>query len=291
MHTFLKIKSAQFQNEQTPNLLSHMRTAHIFISLFTVLGFLLTGCASTKNTTYFQNVGDSIYRSPEAIALSHYSDPLIHPNDILQISVQTIDPQSTTSMGTQSSSSFAVGGGAVGMASAQAIQGYMVDKEGYIELPLVGKIKVGGMTTDAARDAIKKKATIYYKDPVVNVRWANFYISVLGEVNRPSQYIIPNEKINLLEAIAMAGDLTIFGKRDNVMLIREENGEKKAIRFDLRSTDIFQNPYFYLRQGDVIYVQANKTKVAASDARMIRTVAIITSVSSLLVAVIYRLGK
>src|SRR5690606_37840104 len=116
-------------------------------------------------------------------------------------------------------------------------------------------------------------------------------VSVLGEVHRPSQYIIPNEKASILDAIAMAGDLTIYGRRDNVMLIREVNGGKKVSRFDLRSADIYQNPYFYLRQGDVIYVEANKAKVAASDARMLRSVAIMTSLASLLVAVIYRLGR
>ena len=168
--------------------------------------------------------------------------------------------------------------------------GYMVDKAGNIELPMVGMVKVGGLTTTGAKEAIRKKADKYYKDPVVNVRLANFYVSVLGEVNRPAQYIIPNEKASVLDAIAMAGDLTIHGRRDNIMLIRDENGNKKATRFDLRSSDLYQNPYFYLRQGDVIYVEANKAKVAASDARMLRTVAIMTSVASLLVAVIYRLN-
>lgn len=267
-----------------------MRTTFSFLPILAAFGILLTGCASTKNTTYFQNVSDSIYRSSEPISLSGYTDPIIRPNDILQISVQTIDPQSTASMGTQSTSTYAIQGGSA-VSGGQMIQGYLVDKNGNVELPLVGKIKIGGLSTEKAREAISEKAKVYYKDPVVNVRLANFYISVLGEVTRPSQYVIPNEKVTILDAIAMAGDLTIYGKRDNVMLIREENGEKKAIRFDLRSSTLFQNPYFYLRQGDVLYVEANKAKVAASDARMLRTVGIITSVASLIVAVIYRLGR
>ncbi len=267
-----------------------MRKTSYFFSTIAVFGLLLGSCASTKNTTYFQNVSDSIYRAAEPIALSGYTDPLIQPNDVLQISVQTIDPKSTLSMGTQATSTFAVQGSSAAD-GGRAIQGYLVDKNGNVELPLVGKIKVGGLSTDKAREAISEKAKIYYKDPVVNVRMANFYVSVLGEVARPSQYIIPNEKATILDAIAMAGDLTIYGKRDNILLIREINGEKKAIRFDLRTKSLFQNPYFYLRQGDVLYVEANKAKVAASDARMLRTVGIVTSVASLIVAVIYRLGR
>src|SRR5690606_34148199 len=233
-----------------PQQQTTMRKTSYFFSTLAVLGLLRGSCASTKNTTYFQNVSDSIYRAAEPIALSGYSDPLIQPNDVLQISVQTIDPKSTLSMGTQATSTFAVQGSSAATGGGQAIQGYLVDKNGNVELPLVGKIKVGGLSTEKAREAISEKAKIYYKDPVVNVRMANFYVSVLGEVARPSQYIIPNEKASILDAIAMAGDLTIYGKRENVMLIREINGEKKAIRFDLRTKDMFQNPYFYLRQGD-----------------------------------------
>jgi len=251
---------------------------------------LLSACANTKNTTYFQDISDSLQRHSQQVAVTGYTDPVIRPNDLLQISVQTIDPNATSSMGAQSTSTFNVQGSSAAAGSNQAIQGYMVDKDGFVELPLVGKLKLGGLSTEAAREVIKKKAAVYYKDPVVNVRLANFYVSVLGEVTRPSQYIIPNEKASILDAIALAGDLTIYGRRDNVLLIREEEGHKTATRFDLRSATLYENPYFYLRQGDVLYVEANKAKVAASDARMLRTVAIMTSVASLLVAVIYRLN-
>lgn len=262
-----------------------------FLSALVGLGFLLSGCANTKNTTYFQDISDSLYHSSQSLNTAAYTNPLIHSNDILQISVQTIDPNVTSSMGTQSTSTYNVQGSSAAAGGGQAVQGYMVDKEGFVELPLVGKIKLAGLSTESAREVIKQKAAIYYKDPVVNVRLANFYVSVLGEVTHPSQYIIPNEKASILDAIALAGDLTIYGKRDNVLLLREENGVKKATRFDLRSSAIYENPYFFLRQGDVIYVEANKQKVAASDVRMLRSIAIITSVASLMVAVIYRLGK
>lgn len=268
-----------------------MRHIFSFSAICSCVLLLISSCTSTKTTTYFQDIPDSLYKAAETIPVSGYTDPLIQPNDILQISVQTIDPQSTLSMGTQATATQSVqGGSAVGVAPSQGIQGYLVDKNGNVELPLVGKIKVGGLSTEQAREAIRQKVTIYYKEPVVNVRLANFYISIFGEVARPSQYIIPSEKATILDAIAMAGDLTIYGKRSNVMLIRDENGVKKTMRFDLRSKDIFQSPYFYLRQGDVVYVEANKAKVAANDLVTLRNASIITSIASLLIILVSRLN-
>src|SRR5690606_35044928 len=167
--------------------------------------------------------------------------------------------------------------------------GFMVDKDGMIELPLVGKVPVAGKTTSEARELIRSRAAIYYKEPVVNVRYANFNITVLGEVARPSQYIVPNEKISILDAIAMAGDLTIYGKRDNVLLIRETEGAKQFTRFNLNSTEMFQNPNFYLRQGDVVYVEPSKSKAASTDMQRLRNLTLATSVINLMVILVIRL--
>jgi len=250
--------------------------------------FLLPSCKSYKNIAYFTDLKDSNYHTPQAVALTNFSDPRIQPNDILQISVQTLDPQTAAISGASTSSTFSVQGSSnLGNAT---VTGYLVDKAGFIELPLVGKIEVAGKTTSEARDLIRQKAAIYYKDPVVNVRYANFNITVIGEVNRPAQYTIPNEKASILDAIGMAGDLTIYGKRENIMLIREEGGEKKVIRFNLNSSDVFQNPYFYLRQGDVVYVEPAKSKAATTDMARVRNLTILTSITSLLVIVISRLN-
>jgi polysaccharide export outer membrane protein len=268
---------------------TNKRNTSVVIALVAII--MSTGCANTKNTTYFQDISDTIYHQPQPISLASYTDPQIKPNDILQITVQTIDPQSSLMTGTQNTPTYSVqGSSSMSSASSTSVQGFQVDKNGNVELPLVGKIKVGGMTTELAREAIRQKATVYYKDPVVNVRFANFSVSVLGEVNRPSQYVIPNEKASILDVIAMAGDMTIFGKRENVMLIREDSGEKKVIRFNLNSSDIFKNPYFYLRQGDVVYVQPNSAKVAANDIATIRNISIITSITSLLIVLISRVS-
>lgn len=246
-----------------------------------------SSCKTYKNIVYFKDVNDSLYNQAQSIPLTSFTDPVIRPNDILQVSVQTLDPQSSAMTGAQTTSTYNVQG-ASSIGGGSTVQGFLVDKNGNIELPLVGTIKVSGMTTTDAKEAIRTKASVYYKNPVVNVRFANFNISVIGEVNRPAQYTVPNEKASILDAIAMAGDMTIYGKRENVMLIREEDGVKKAIRFDLNKTDIFQNPYFYLRQGDVIYVAPNKAKAAANDVATIRNISIITSLASLLVVVISR---
>jgi polysaccharide export outer membrane protein len=248
-----------------------------------------SACKTYKNIVYFKDVNDSLYNQAQSIPLTNFTDPVIRPNDILQVSVQTLDPQSSSMTGAQTTSTYNVQGASSMAAGGSTVQGFLVDKNGNIELPLVGTIKVSGMTTTDAKEAIRKKASLYYKDPVVNVRFANFNISVIGEVNRPAQYTVPNEKASILDAIAMAGDLTIYGKRENVMLIREEDGVKKAIRFDLNKSDIFQNPYFYLRQGDVIYVAPNKAKAAANDVATIRNISIITSLASLIVVVISRI--
>ena len=243
---------------------------------------LFSSCVNPKQLSYFNYVPDSTKSDPVVLPIVNYSDPVIQPNDVLQISVQTIDPQGANMMGTQQSASF----GSQGAQGATVAPGYLVDKNGEIELPLVGRIKVGGMTTTEARNAIGTKARQYYKNPVVNVRFSNFVITVLGEVNRPGQYTVPNEKVTIYDALGMAGDLTIGGKRNDILLMREEGGEKKFVRVDLNSKDLFQSPYFYLRQHDVIYVGPTKSRAVAADAGTARTLSFVTIGLSIVTLVI-----
>ena len=170
------------------------------------------------------------------------------------------------------------------------IPGFRVDKTGHRELPMAGKIKVDGLTTAEVRELIKTKATTYYKNPVVNVRLANFRVTVLGEVLRPGTYTVSNENITLLDAIGMAGDLTIYGKRENVLLIRKEDGQLKYLRFDLNSSSTFRSPYFILHQGDVIYVEPNKSKVASTDVAKLRSYSLIATGISLLIVILSRVN-
>lgn len=246
---------------------------------------LFASCANPKKISYFNYVPDSLYTDPMSLDLYPYVDPKILPNDVLHISVQTIDPQGASMMGTSSQAASAG-------STSGAVAGYMVDKNGEIELPLAGRIKVGGMTTNEARDAIKQKASLYYKDPVVNVRFANFTITVLGEVGRPGQLSVPNEKLSILDAIGLAGDLKVTGRRNDILLIREENGKKIFFRYDLNSEDMFHGPYFYLKQHDLIYVGPTKNAAASADATTTRTLSFITfglSIVTLIVTLSTRL--
>lgn len=254
------------------------------------LGFLtlLNSCKSYKDIPYFKNVSDStyVYKNGVKINTVTYEDIKIQPNDILNITIQTIDPEMNNVMGSADANATLLMGNNNEINQAP---GYLVDQEGYIELPVAGKIKVGGLTTVQAKEQIRTRALKYYKEPVVNVRIVNFKVTVLGEVTKPGAYLINGEKATILDALGQSGDMTIFGKRGNVLLVREENGKQKMVRFNLNSTDIFESPYFYLRQGDVLYVQPGKGKAAANDAAMVRTYTIIASTLSLFAIILSRI--
>lgn len=254
--------------------------------LFLFFLLLVGSCTTNRKITYFRDIPDSLGGGSKSIALAAFSEPVIKANDILHVSVQTLDAASTSIMGVTTSSTFST----QSSTGQQSIIGYLVDKEGYIEIPLVGRLNVSGLTTVEAKEAIRKKAMIYYKDPVVNVRFANFEITVLGEVNAPAKYVAPGERVTILDALGMAGDLTVYGRRENVLLIREDNGQKTVVRFNLNSSHIFQSPYFYLRQGDVVYVEPNKSKLAATDAAKTRTYTLVISAVSALLVVLSRVN-
>lgn len=264
-----------------------------FRSLLVLMGSMLAlfmgGCSSQKNIAYFKDVPDTVKR--QMVEMATYTTPVIQPDDILQVTIQTLDPASTALMNQQNSPNWSVGGtsGAAGAAAANS-PGYLVDKLGFVTLPLVGKILVKGKTTGDVQEAIRAKAAEFYKDPVVNVRFINFKVTVLGEVTKPATYVMPNEKVTLLDAIGMAGDLTIYGKRENVLLIREIEGKKEFIRFNLNSSNLFTSPYYYLQQGDVVYVEPNKSKVVSTDAARLRNITIISSVLTLLVVIFSRVN-
>ena len=224
----------------------------------------LTACSGIKNIGYFQNVG-----ATDSISITNmigFTEPTIQPDDILAISIFTIDPTSGTQVNQVASQAVQNLGGGNGQSIQPAINGFLVDKNGEIELSIIGKVKLLGLTTFQARDFIRSKASVDYKNPSVQVRFANFKVTVLGEVTRPAMYTLPNEKVTVLDAISLAGDLTIYGKRENVMVIREKNGKKEFARLNLYSADIFNNPYYYLKQNDIVYIQPDKAKAATLNA-------------------------
>lgn len=249
-----------------------------------------TSCATNKKITYFKDVPDSLYTSAAHITGLNFSDPLIQPNDILQISILTLDPAVNNVLTTTNTTTYAVQAASGGVSpTATSVSGFLVDRNGEVELPIIGKVKVGGLTTASARDTIHGKVASFYKGPVVNVRFANFNITVLGEVARPATYVVPSEKVSILDAIGMAGDLTIFGRRENVLLVRDSAGVKQMVRFNLNSSETFKSPYFYLRQGDMVYIEPNKSKVASTDAIRTRNITIAASVLTVLITLVSRL--
>ena len=144
------------------------------------------------------------------------------------------------------------------------IQTYLVDKNGYIEFPILKKIKLSGYTKEQAIDLLKEKLKDHVADASINLRILNYKITVLGEVNKPGTYPIQSERITLLEALGQAGDLTIYGKRNNILIIREENGKKISQRVDITKSDFINSSYYYLAQNDVVYIEPNKTKINSS---------------------------
>ena len=158
-----------------------------------------------------------------------------------------------------------------------------------IELPLLGQVKVAGSTTSIAADSIRNRAALLYKQPAVNVRFANLKINVLGEVLKPGTYVLTNEKNTIFDAIGLAGDLTIFGKRENVLLIRDSAGKSNFIRFSLESKDLVRKDFFYLRQNDVLYIEPNESKAKTLDTYRFRNYTIYAALLSVLIIVATRI--
>src|SRR5690606_28362694 len=224
----------------------YINNSKIFL-LFSFSVFFLMSCAVTKKTVYFSDIAlDSV----SAVHLAQFNEPIIQSDDILSITIQTVDVEATAAVN-QVSTVPAVGASSASNLGNQVIRGFLVDKDGNVAIPMLGNIKVAGLTTYQARQVIAENASRFFKEPTVQVRFANFKITVIGEVAKPATYTMPNEKVTLLDAIGLAGDLTIYGKRENVMLIRDNaDGEKEFIRFNLNSYDTFKSPYFYLQQND-----------------------------------------
>lgn len=243
----------------------------------------MVSCVSNEKIAYFQDI--KTVDQAQLENATKFTEPIIQPDDILSINIFTLNPQSGAIVN-QAASNTVLGGGANSAISAQQVSGFLVDRNGEVELSLIGKVKVEGLTTYQARELIRDKASIVYKEPNVQLRFANFKVSVLGEVNAPSAYTLPNEKVTILDALSLAGDLTIYGRRENVLIVRDNNGKKEFARLDLNSSQIFNSPYYYLRQNDVVYVEPNKRKVAATNSAQVQTISVLASVLSVIIVAI-----
>ena len=222
---------------------------------------LATSCSAPKNVAYLWNSDDVDLSQSE-----YLYDAKIMPKDVLTITVNTVNPEAAapfnltvpTSFNNQSRSTY----------SQPILQTYLVDNEGTIDYPVLGRIKVGGLTKRECETMIHDKIKPYLnanEKPVVTVRMSSYSISVLGEVARPGSYQVSREKINILEALAQAGDLTIYGVRENVKLIREDSkGKKQIYHINLNDANLLTSPYYYLQQNDIVYVEPNKVKARNS---------------------------
>ena len=246
---------------------------------------LVFSSCSVKKIVYFNDLPvDTLQILKQAAS---FQEPVIQADDLINISIQTLDP-SSSQVANQSMAVQAIGSSSATSVGSQVISGFLVDKDGYVSMTLLGKIKLAGLTTYQAREAIALKAAQFYKEPNVQVRFANFKITVLGEVTRPATYTVPNEKVSVLDALGLAGDLTIYGKRENVLLVRDISGHKELVRLDLNNSDLFSSPYFYLRQNDVLYIEPGKAKAAVNNASRTQTIAMIGSFLSILMVAISR---
>ncbi len=234
------------------------------ILLFTIVALLtvwLSGCTGAKKVAYIQGAGEEI--NTEHMQTTPLYDARIMPKDLLTITVSATDPEAvkpfnlTVPSLTTGTSTY----------SQPSLQSYLVDNNGQINFPVMGMITLTGLTKREAELKITDLLQKYLKDPpVVTVNFVNYKISVLGEVARPNTFTIMNEKVNIFEALAMAGDMTIYGKRDNVKVIREDlYGNQNVIVLDLNDPSVIYSPYYFLQQNDVVYVEPNKTKAKSSE--------------------------
>lgn len=223
------------------------------VILFLVGLIILSSCGSSKKVVYLQDA-DVNRRVKTEIEYK----TVIHPDDLLSIVVSCDDLESALPFNTPM-----IGlGNQVTTSSQQIPRGYLVDKAGKIDFPVLGKLKVEGISRNDLAEMLKEKLSLYLKNPIVTIQFQNFKVTVLGEVKNPGCYQVSSERVSLLDALGMAGDLQINGKRKNVLVMREQGDEKIFARIDLTSSDFIDSPFFYLQQNDVVYVEPNKGRIA-----------------------------
>ncbi|PDP83106.1 polysaccharide biosynthesis/export family protein [Prevotella intermedia] len=253
----------------------------LFPIMVVTMILMMVGCGSSKEVAYWQNI-DSI----SLAASKGLYDAKIMPKDELTILVQTTDPLTSEPFNLRSTGQ---------TSSKNQITGYLVDNDGMINFPIVGKIHVAGLTKTECEDLIKSKIQPYLartENPLVSVRTSSYRITVIGEVNRPGVIPVATEKISLIEALAEAGDMTIYGKRDNVLLVREDkSGEKHKVRLNMNDANIINSPYYYLQQNDIVYVEPHKVKArntffGSNTSIFYSVIGITTSLVSLLITIL-----
>jgi len=259
-----------------------------------LLIFICSSCGTTRPYTYMQGSFDTA-----KLSQINLPEPVIRKGDILSIIVYSDNP-GATALYNQSVTGGGGGGGAIASAEGGATGstgggstssgGYFVDENGNIEFQSLGKLHVEGLTRNQLKELLDSKLKEFLKNPYYTIRFVNYHITVLGEVSRPGTISIPGDHINLLETIALAGDMTFYGRRDNVLIIRTNNNKREFARLDVTKPEIMASPYFNLQQNDFIIVEANRKKSVANDQTLLRTIGIATSLLSIF-TIIYTIVK
>src|SRR5690554_436596 len=236
-------------------IINNLRFMRISLLIFSLIA--ICSC-STRNLVYFSDLPQNIIGTEK---VANVLDPLIQPSDYISVRVNTLNSETNLlfNSGVISNTGGSSGTGGAGSLSSE---GYRVDKDGAINFPILGRVMLGGLTIDEATDTLTSLLEKEAKNPIVNLRILNFKITVLGEVSSPGTFNVSTENINIIEAIGLAGDLTPFGKRENVLLIRVRDGVRTSARLDLNKKDVFSSPYFYLQQNDLIYVEPVRARAA-----------------------------
>jgi polysaccharide export outer membrane protein len=253
------------------------------VYLLSFVLFLSSCGVRYKSVPYFQDLKDSGMVQEN---ISNYTVLKIQKDDILAITVSSLNPEASAifNLGNTSSNQGNITSNGDPTLTSN---GFRVDQNGNIQLPLIGSIQVAGLSTLGARELIQSKLTSYLREPVISLRLVNFKISVLGDVAHPGVYAVQNERISVAQALSMAGDLTITAVRNNVLLVREIEGSRQYIRLDLQKKELFNSPYYYLQNNDVLYVQPSNAKYASVDSSY-RNVSIILSALSVIALIITR---
>jgi polysaccharide export outer membrane protein len=253
--------------------------------IFLLMLLVSVSCTSTRKAVYFSGQQTGTFEPPAMPKL------VIQNNDLLSINVSSLNPEASAIFNQPGGANSNSNNAPVTPTTTTA-NGYLVDGDGNIQFPFLGSVKASGLTKDELKDKITKALTDkkLLVDPIIAVRFLNFKVTVLGEVAHPTVVTVPSERITLLEALGLAGDLTIYAQRDNVLVIRDENGKKVTHRLNLNSTELFSSPYYYLQTNDVVYVEPNKAKVA-STSRANVWLPIVFSALSLGVIVVDRLTR
>jgi len=241
---------------------------------------LIFSCKPKKDVVYYQNI-DGLSSAEQ----SNSYEIKIQPDDLLMIIVSADDPETAIPFNLSAISvPSATITNLMSLRGQESIQYYLVDASGTIDFPVLGKLKVGGLSRSELMHLLETKIAKYIKNPIINIRLMNFKVSVQGEVILPGTYPVNSDRVTLIEAISMAKDLTIYGKRNNVLIIRELNGVKSYNRVDITKADFINSPFYYLAQNDVVYVEPNKTRI--NGAAVGANTGVIISVTSLVITLI-----